>query len=254
MIFDSHAHYDDAKFDKDRDTLLNSLKEQGIGYVVNVGASIATTQKSIELAKQYDFIYATVGVHPNETQELNQENFQQLKEQTKYEKVVAIGEIGLDYYWDEPARSTQKEWFEKQLTLAKEVELPVIIHSRDAAKDTLEMMKSNHAETISGVVHCFSYGIEMAKEFLNMGYYLGIGGVITFSNAKKLKEVVEYAPLEQIILETDCPYLAPAPNRGKRNDSGNIPYIAKEIANLKQVAYEEVVSITEQNAKSLYRI
>lgn len=254
MIFDSHAHYDDKQFDKDRKTLLNDLKKQGVGFVVNVGASLETTKKAIELADEFDFIYAAAGVHPNETQELEEDNFCWLKEQTNHKKVVAVGEIGLDYYWDEPARSVQKQWFERQLEMAREVKLPVIIHSRDAAKDTLDMMKSLHAEDIGGVVHCFSYGKETARDYLNMGYYLGIGGVVTFNNAKKLKEVVEYTPLENILLETDCPYLAPVPKRGKRNYSGNLRFVAEEIAKIKNVSYEEVVNITEDNTKKMYGI
>lgn len=254
MIFDSHAHYDDKQFDKDRDCLLHGLKEQGVGFVVNVGASLDTTKKAIQLAEEYEFVYAAAGVHPNETQELNKENFNWLKDQTKHKKVVAVGEIGLDYYWDEPARCVQKEWFQRQMELAREVKLPVIIHSRDAAKDTLDVMKELRAGEIGGVIHCFSYGKEMAKEYLDMGYYLGIGGVVTFNNAKKLKEVVEYTPLNSILLETDCPYLAPVPKRGKRNYSGNLKFVVEEIAKIKGISYEQVIETTEQNAKKMYGI
>ncbi len=254
MIFESHAHYDDDAFDEDRDTLLPSLPENGIATVINVGASLESCKTTIGLMEKYPFVYGAIGVHPNETAELNEENFKWLKEQCTLEKVVAVGEIGLDYYWNEPEPAIQKKWFEKQLEMAREVKLPVIIHSRDAAKDTLDIMKSFHAEEIGGVIHCFSYTKEMAREFLNMDFYFGIGGVITFKNARKLKEAVKYIPIDKILLETDSPYLAPEPNRGKRNSSLNLPYVAKEIAAIKNMDYEEVVAITEKNAKELFRL
>lgn len=254
MIFESHAHYDDDAFDEDRDTLLPSLPENGIATVINVGASLESCKTTIGLMEKYPFVYGAIGVHPNETAELNEENFKWLKEQCTLEKVVAVGEIGLDYYWNEPEPAIQKKWFEKQLEMAREVKLPVIIHSRDAAKDTLDIMKSFHAEEIGGVIHCFSYTKEMAREFLNMDFYFGIGGVITFKNARKLKEAVEYISIDKILLETDSPYLAPEPNRGKRNSSLNLPYVAKEIAAIKNMDYEEVVAITEKNAKELFRL
>lgn len=253
-IFDTHAHYDDERFEEDREELLSRLEEQGITHVVNVGASISSSKKTLELIKQYPFIYGSVGVHPNETGELTEEDIDFLKRAALEEKIVAIGEIGLDYYWNEPEREIQKKWFIRQLALAREVRLPVIIHSRDAAQDTLEILKAQKGEEIGGVIHCFSYSAEMAREYLNMGFYLGIGGVITFPNAKKLKEVVEMAPLERIVLETDCPYLAPIPNRGKRNSSFNLPFIAEEIAKMKQIAYDKVIDVTYENAKRLYRI
>lgn len=254
MIFETHAHYDDEAFDEDRDSLLKSLSEQGIEYVVNVGASISTTKKTLELMKEYPFLYGAVGVHPSETAELNEENFAWLKKLSGEPKVVAIGEIGLDYYWDTPERSIQKEWFDRQMELAKEVKLPAIIHSRDAAADTLDMIKASGLQSVSGIIHCFSYGKDMAKQYLDMGFYLGIGGVVTFKNAKKLVETVEYAPMSQLVLETDCPYLSPEPFRGKRNSSLNLIYVAKKIAEIKGMDYEEVIEITEQNAKKLYRI
>lgn len=254
MIFESHAHYDDEAFDEDRDSLLQSLKEHGIGYVVNVGASIRTTANTIALVEKYPFVYGAAGVHPSDTGELNEENFAWLKEQCAHPKIVAVGEIGLDYYWDEPDREIQKKWFDRQLQLAHEVHLPVIIHSREAAKDTLDMMKAAHAEKLNGVIHCFSYAKEMAREYLDMGYYFGIGGVVTFNNAKKLKEAVEYIPIDNILLETDSPYLAPVPYRGKRNSSLNLSFVAKEIAQIKGMDYDEVVAITEKNAKKLFGI
>lgn len=254
MIFDTHAHYDDEAFNEDRAVLLQSLSEHGIEAVVNVGASIQTTKNTLELMKKYPFVYGAVGVHPSETEELSEDLMTWLKAVAQEPKVVAIGEIGLDYHWDEPARDVQKKWFVRQLELAREVKLPIIIHSRDAAQDTLDVMKAEHAEEIGGVIHCFSYGVEMAREYLNMGFYLGIGGGLTFTNAKKLKEVVEYMPLDRIVLETDCPYLSPVPNRGKRNSSLNLPYVVEAIADLKQVTPEEVIAVTNRNAKAMYRI
>lgn len=252
MIFETHAHYDDEAFLEDRDTLLESFTENNIEYVINIGASIESTKQTIALMEKYSFIYGALGVHPSDSAKLNEENFAWLKEQLSLEKAVAVGEIGLDYYWDKPDRSIQKHWFERQLLLAREVKKPVSIHSREAAQDTLEIMKSAKAEEVGGVIHCFSYGKEMAREFLNMDFHLGIGGVVTFSNAKKLKEAVAYIPMDKILLETDSPYLAPVPYRGKRNCSLYIPYIAKEIADIKGITQEEVIEITNQNAKKLF--
>ena len=254
MIFDTHAHYDDEAFDEDRDSLLKSLPENGIESAVNVSSNIASVQATLALIKKYPFLYGAVGIHPNETGELDESRFQWLEQMTQMPKVVAVGEIGLDYYWDEPEREIQKEWFVRQLNMARKVKLPVIIHSRDAAKDTLDIMKGEKSWEIGGVIHCFSYGKEIAKEYLDMGSFLGIGGVLTFQNGKKLKEVAEYAPLEQIVLETDCPYLSPVPNRGRRNSSLNLPYVVKALADIRHISEQEVIDITNQNAKRLYRI
>lgn len=254
MIFDTHAHYDDEAFQEDRETLLMSLREHGIEAVVNVGASIQTTKNTLELIKKYPFMYGVVGVHPNETAELNEDLINWLRQASFEEKVVAIGEIGLDYYWNEPEPQIQKHWFVRQLDLARERKLPIVVHSRDAAKDTLDIIKAEKAYELGGVIHCFSYSVEMAREYLNLGFYLGIGGVVTFNNAKKLKEVVAYMPIEQMVLETDCPYLSPVPNRGKRNSSLNLPYVVKAISELKGIPEETVIEITRSNARRLYRL
>lgn len=254
MIFESHAHYDDEDFDKDREELLDSLAEHGIGTVINIGASIAGSEMTVELSERYPFLYGAVGVHPSEVEELTEEGLARLRSLCGHEKIVAVGEIGLDYHYPEPAVSVQKEWFERQLELAREVKLPVIIHSREAAKDTLDIMKAHRAEEIGGVIHCFSYAKEMAKEYLDMDYYFGIGGVITFKNAKKLKEAVQYIPMDRILLETDSPYLSPEPHRGERNSSLNLPYVAEAISELKGISYEEVVEITERNARRLFHL
>ncbi len=254
MIFDTHAHFDDDAFDEDRDTLLSGMKDAGVEYIVNIGASMASSKRSMDLAEKYPFIYAAVGVHPDEVGELDDEKFATLKEWAQHEKVKAIGEIGLDYYWDKEKHDLQKHWFMRQMELAHEMKLPMIVHSREAAKDTLDMVIAARSLELSGVIHCYSYSVEQAREYLNMGYYIGIGGVLTFKNGKKLKEVAEYAPLSQIVLETDCPYLAPVPYRGKRNDSSKLSYVAEELAAIKQVPVEEVIRITNENGRKLYHI
>ena len=251
-IFESHAHYDDEAFDEDREALLERLQQNHIEKIINVGASLASTKKTISLMKQYPFIYGALGIHPSECGELTEEDIVWLRKMSEHEKVVAIGEIGLDYYWKEPDREIQKHWFIRQLDLAKEVNLPVIIHSRDAAKDTLDMMKAERADKLTGVIHCYSYSVEIAREYLNMGYSFGIGGVVTFPDAKRLKEVVSYLPLDAILLETDCPYLAPVPNRRQRNDSTNLIYIAQEIAKIKQTDVDTILSQTRENAYRLF--
>ena len=230
MIFDTHAHYDDEAFDEDRDEVLTSLRERGVGTVVNVGASMEGSRRSVSLSEEYEFVYSAVGVHPDEVGELREEDMEWMREQLQKPKVVAVGEIGLDYYWDKEGHDLQKKWFLRQLKLAKELKKPVIIHSREAAADTMELLKANYHGEMPMVMHCYSYSPEMAREYRKMGLYLGIGGVLTFKNAKKLKETVLESPMEYLLLETDCPYLAPVPNRGKRNDSGMLKYVVQELA------------------------
>lgn len=254
MIFDTHAHYDDDAFNEDRETLLENMPQQGIGRIVNIGSSLSACQDTIELMEKYPYIYGAIGVHPSDAGELDETGFTWLREQCQLEKCVAVGEIGLDYYWKEPDREMQIKWFERQLELAREVKKPVVIHSRDAAKDTVDIMKAHNAHELGGVIHCFSYSKEIAKIFADMGFYIGIGGVLTFKNGKKLKEAVEYLPMDRIVLETDCPYLAPEPYRGKRNSSLNLSYVVDALAQLKGISKEEVELITWQNAMNLYRM
>ena len=254
MIFDSHAHYDDKAFDQDRESLLCSLKEKGIGRVVNISSDLESIGRTEALTGQYPFLYGAAGVHPSDTGALTEENFSRIGEAFRNPKMVAVGEIGLDYHWPEPDKAVQKKWFERQLALAAEKRLPVVIHSREAARDTLDMIRAAGGSEFSAVIHCFSYGVEMAREYLNMGHYLGIGGVVTFANAKKLKEVVQYMPLSQMLLETDCPYLAPVPYRGKRNDSANLSYVAETVAQLKGISREEAEAATYENACRFYRL
>ena len=253
MIFDSHAHYDDEQFDCDREELLGSMQEHGIGGIINVGASMEGVFASQELADKYPFIYAGVGIHPDYVGSLNEEKLRMLAELCKKPKTVVVGEIGLDYYWDNESHEVQQKWFIRQLELAGEVKKPVIIHSREAAADTMYIMK-NYAQGLGGVIHCYSYSREMAEEYVKMGFYIGIGGVVTFKNAKKLKDVATAIPIEKIVLETDCPYMAPEPYRGKRNQSSYIRYVAEKIAELKEMSPEEVIAVTEKNARDLYGI
>ena len=253
MIFDTHAHYDDAAFAEDREALLSSLPGRGIGRVINVCSDVDSLRTTMELTEKYPYIYGAVGIHPDEVGKLNDGILEEMRLLCRLEKAAAVGEIGLDYYWNKENHPVQIRWFERQLELAREEGLPVIIHSREAAADTLEVMKRMKAGEIGGVMHCFSYSREMAREYLDMGMYLGIGGVLTFKNARKLKEVVEYAPLSRLLLETDCPYLAPVPNRGKRNSSLNLPYVVEEIAALKGISPEEVMEKTAENAFRLFK-
>ncbi len=254
MIFETHAHFDDEAFDEDRAELLSSMQENGIGTIVNATASKRTVEMSLELTKKYPFIYTTIGVHPSDCAEMDDDELRWLEDMCSNEKAVAVGEIGLDYHYDEPSKDIQKKWFEAQIEMARRVKLPIIVHSRDAAKDTMDIMKALKTEEIGGDIHCFSYSVEVAREYLNMGFYIGVGGVITFKNGRKLREVVEYAPIEQIVLETDSPYLSPEPYRGKRNSSLNLPLVAAKIAEIKGITAEEVIAITEENARKLYNL
>ena len=255
MIFDTHAHYDDAAFDADRDTLLNQLHTEGrVAAIVNVGASIRGCRDTVKLANAYDFIYGAVGIHPEDIENTTEQIMDELAAYAGNPKIVAIGEIGLDYHYDEPEPSLQKEWFARQIALARQVQLPMIIHSRDAAKDTIDILKSAHAGEIGGVIHCYSYTRESARDYLDMDFYFGIGGVLTFKNARKLKEAVAYIPMDHIVVETDCPYLAPEPFRGHRNQSDYIAYVLNVLAELKGISTEEAEAITYENGRRLYRL
>lgn len=254
MIFDSHAHYDDEAFEEDRDSLLMGMQEAGVGAIVNVGASLRGVRDTAALTEKYPFVYGAVGIHPDHVEQLNDDVMEELRSLCAREKIVAVGEIGLDYYWDKNPREMQKEWFIRQLALAKEVRLPVNIHSREAAQDTFDIMKAEHAGSTGGVIHCYSGSKEMARDYLNLGYYLGVGGVVTFKNARVLKEVVAYAPLDRILVETDCPYLAPTPFRGKRNASPLLSYVLDQIAELKGISREEAEQATWDNACRMYQM
>lgn len=254
MIFDTHAHYDDDAFDEDRDTLLGEIFSSGICCITDVGASVKSSKSAVDLSKKWPQIYAAVGVHPDSTADMTEEDIETLRSLAQEKKVVAIGEIGLDYYWDNSPREVQKKWFERQLELAREVDLPVIIHSREAAKDTMDIMREAAKAGNTGVIHCYSYAAPMAKEYISMGFFIGIGGVLTFKNARVIKEVASEIPLSSIVLETDSPYLAPVPYRGKRNNSMYLKEVVKQLAQIKQVSEETVITTTLANAKRLYRL
>ena len=254
MIIDTHAHYDDEAFDADREALLASMHDGGIEKIVNVCASVDGLHDTVELMEKYPFIYGAVGVHPDDADKMTEETLEEIRKLCKLPKAVAVGEIGLDYYWhkEEHEHEIQKKMFRAQMEIAREAQMPFMIHSREAAKDTLDIVKDcMKGGMYGGIIHCFSYSREIAAEYLKMGLYLGIGGVVTFKNAKKLKETVQYAPLSQLVLETDCPYMSPEPNRGKRNSSSNLPYVAQAIAELKGITAEEVIDVTRQNAEKL---
>lgn len=253
MIFDSHSHYDDSQFNEDRDLVLKEIKEKGVIGVLNCGSDLRGLNMSIELAEKYDFVYAAVGIHPEYAQVVDENLIEQIKNHAKNPKVRAIGEIGLDYYWEEnPPREVQKRAFRMQMEAARELNLPVVIHDREAHQDTLEIMKE--FSQVKGVVHCFSGSVEFAKECLKLGYYIGITGVVTFKNAKVIKEVVKAVPIDKLLVETDCPYMAPTPYRGKRNQSNYIEYIIEEIAELKGITKEEMEKNTIKNTKNLLNL
>lgn len=249
-IFDTHAHYDDGKFNTDRTALLEALPKKGVCNIVNQSTDLKTAKISIDFAEKYDYIYATVGIHPENLEGLPDNYISVLRELSKHKKVVAIGEIGLDYYYDIP-KDIQLKVFEEQLILANELSMPVCVHDREAHNDTLSLLKKHRPK---GVVHCFSGSREMAREVIKLGMYIGVGGVITFKNARKAIEVVEDIPLEKIVLETDAPYLAPVPFRGKRNDSSMIIYIAQKVAEIKNISIEVLLKATYENAKRLYNL
>lgn len=252
MYFDSHAHYDDERFDEDRDELLQGMKDKGVDYIINAAADMESCYTGLELAAKYPFVYCSIGVHPHDAKTLNEERLKELEELAQRQKVVAVGEIGLDYYYDSSPREVQREWFMKQLLLAKSLDLPVIIHSREACQETFDMIVESGVK--EGVIHCFSGSHELAKEYVKRGFYIGIGGSLTFKNAKKTVKVVETIDLDHILIETDSPYLTPVPHRGKRNDSSYLQFVVERIAEIKDITVEEVCETTSQNAKKLFRI
>ena len=261
MIFDTHAHYDDEAFDSDREELLKALPENGICTVVNMGASMRGSRASIELAQKYDHVYGAAGIHPDDCGPMDETWIDELRALAANKKCVAIGEIGLDYhgfdiYDDKPSKEVQQKWFRRQLRLAAEIGKPVVIHSRNACEDTLLMMQKAYEELgiDRAIIHCFSYAKETAAQYLGMGYYLGFGGTTTYEGQKKLTKVLEITPMDRILLETDCPYLAPVPHRGERNDSRNLKVVAEKIAEIKGVTAAEVEAATLENARRIYGI
>ncbi len=252
MYFDTHAHYDSSKFDADRDAVLRALPESGVTLVVDPGDNAERSRRAVELAQQYPHVYAAVGWHPEEAENWDENSLPAIRELAKQPKVCAIGEVGLDYYWDTTYRERQKEMFRAQIELALELDLPVIVHDREAHGDSLEIVRDYPA--LRGVFHCFSGSVEMAQELLRRGWYLGFDGPITYKNAARAPEVIRICPMERILLETDSPYLAPVPNRGQRNDSRNLPYIAATVARIKDMPVEAVAAQTMENGKKIFGI
>ena len=252
MLFDTHAHYDARRFDSDRHELLASMQQNGVGRILNAGCDLESSRMAIELAHQYDFLYAAVGSHPDDADHVDGALVDTYRELAKDKKVVAIGEIGLDYYYEDVPREQQKKAFRMQMELARELNLPVIVHERDAHSDGLEIVKD--FPDVTGVFHCYSGSLEMARELVKLGWYVGFTGVLTFKNARKALEVAENVPLHRIVLETDCPYMAPEPYRGKRCDSTMLPRMAEKLAQLRDKAMEEIEQITWENGCRLFRL
>lgn len=254
MIFDTHSHYNDEAFTDDLPAIVRQFPEAGICGAVNVASNFSSIDEVLALSKAYPQFYAALGIHPSDCAPLTESRLLTIQEKLHEPKVVAVGEIGLDYHYDEPEREVQKKWFRRQLRMAQEADLPVIIHSRDAAQDTMQILQEEQAHFSGGVIHCYSYSPEMAEQFVRMGFCIGVGGVVTFKNGRRLKETVQRIPLGRIVLETDCPYMAPVPHRGERNSSLYLPLVVREIAQLLQIPEEEVVRVTYENAMRLYRL
>ena len=254
MLFDSHAHYNSEQFSEDLDEVLGKMKENGVGYIMNACSDISEFDDIKNLIEKYDFLYGAAGVHPHEVGNMTEADLEKIAEFSKHPKIKAIGEIGLDYYYDNSPRDAQKYWFARQLDLAVDLNLPIIIHDRDAHKDTMDILKDHNAKAVGGAFHCYTGSVEMAKEVLDMGRYIAFGGSITFKNAQKPIEVAKYVPIESIIIETDCPYLTPVPFRGKRNSSLYVHLVAEKIAEVKGIEVSEVIKHTTENAKKCFRI
>ena len=277
-IFDTHAHLCDAAFDEDREAIIADLGTHGVGAFTEIGFDLPSSRAALALAERYPQVYAAVGFHPDHSDHLRDEDVETLRKMVENDqKIVAIGEIGLDYHYTregilrraaasgqepdpeslataDPEPEIQKACFRRMLQLARALGLPINVHSREAAQDTYDLIVEEHGYENSGIIHCFGYPVEMAERFVKLGLYVGVGGVVTFKNSRKLKEVVERIPIERIVLETDCPYMAPVPKRGTRNDPRNLPYVVEEIAALRQMDPAEVIRITTENAKRVYRI
>ena len=262
-IFDTHAHYDDEAFDADREDVFAQFPAAGIGRVVDPGSTRESLARIAALAQQYPFLYGALGIHPSECADMTEEWIGDIRAllfapqgaaPIHNPKIAAIGEIGLDYHWDDPPRGLQQQWFRRQIRLAQEENLPIIVHSRDAAADTLQILKEENAAKTGAVIHCYSYSAELAQEFIKLGFYIGIGGVVTFKNGRKMKETAAAVPMDRILLETDSPYLAPVPYRGKRNCSLYLPHVVSAIAQIRDMPEEEVIAQTQINAERFYRL
>lgn len=252
-LFDSHAHYNDEKFEADREEVLSKIYKSGVTKIVNAGYSLESSKKAIEIANKHEFIYATVGISPNDIEGYKKEDLKEITKFAQSKKVIAIGEIGLDFYWNKENKDLQKEVFISQIEIANKLNLPIIIHTREAIYDTLEILKNNNCNK-KGVFHCCPFNVDLVREGLKLGFYISFAGPVTFKNSKNASEIINMVPLDKMLIETDSPYLSPEPLRGKRNDSRNVKYIAKKIADVKQIDTEEVAKITYENAKRIFEI
>jgi len=254
MLIDTHAHLNAEQFQDDLEEVIERAQSEGVTKIVVVGFDRPTIKRAIELADQYEFIYATVGWHPVDAIDMTEEDLKWIEELTAHPKVVALGEMGLDYYWDKSPKDIQKEVFRKQITLAKRVKLPIIIHNREATADIVEILKEENAHEVGGIMHCFTGSLEVAKQCMDMNFYISFGGPVTFKNAKKAKEVAAEIPMDRLLIETDCPYLTPHPFRGKRNEPSYVRLVAEQIAELKEISIEELAAKTSDNAKKIFGI
>lgn len=254
MLFDTHVHLNAEQYEDDLQEVINRALEKGVQNMVVVGFDEPAIKKAIQIAETYDFIYASVGWHPVDAIDMTDEHLAWIEELAQHPKVVALGEMGLDYHWDKSPKEVQKDVFRRQIRLARKVNLPIIIHNRDATEDVVTILKEEHVEEVGGIMHCFTGSIEVAKQCMDMNMYISFGGPVTFKNAKKPKEVATELPLDKLLIETDCPYLTPHPFRGKRNEPGYVSYVAEQIAELKGITYEELADITTANAKKLFGI
>ncbi|MBM7650315.1 TatD DNase family protein [Bacillus ectoiniformans] len=254
MLFDTHVHLNADQYSEDVEEVIQRAQEAGVSRMVVVGFDRSTIQKAMELVETYDFLYASVGWHPVDAIDMTDEDLEWLEELANHPKVVALGEMGLDYHWDKSPHDIQKEVFRKQIRLAKKVKLPIVIHNREATQDIVDILREEEASTVGGIMHCFSGSAEIARECIEMNFYISLGGPVTFKNAKKPKEVAVSVPLDKLLIETDCPYLAPHPYRGKRNEPAYVQLVAEEIAELKGISYEEVAKATTDNALRLFNI
>ena len=252
MLFDTHAHMNDPAFDEDRDSVILGLKDKGVSNFLNVGCCLESSKDCIAMAEKYPFVYASVGSHPDSADEVTEEVIEQYRQMALHPKVRAIGEIGLDYYYETIPREIQQQAFRMQMELARELKMPVIVHERNAHDDGMKIVKE--FKDVTGVFHCYSGSAEMARQLVNMGWYIGFTGVLTFKNARKAVETAESIPLDRIVLETDCPFMSPEPYRGRRNDPGYLPYMAQKLAEIRNISLEEVIEATTNNAKRLYRM
>ena len=254
MLFDTHSHYNDEQFDKDRHEVLQRAYESGVKYIISVSSDVSSSIENISISQEYEFVYAAIGVHPHNAMDADNNIMSVFADFASYSKVIAIGEIGLDYFYENSTREAQKIWFAKQISLAVNLKLPIIVHDREAHEDVLSIIKAENAKRIGGVFHCYTGSVEMAREVLNNNFYISVGGTLTFKNTKKLIDVVKYVPDDMLLIETDCPYLTPEPCRGQRNESSFIKYVAGKIAEIKGKTLAEVEAFTTENAKRLFNI